>query len=125
MNEESRPVIRVLLVDDDEDDALLTRGLLSEVAHVTFQLEWVESFENGLARLREGEHDVALHRVTAARQGLASRFPVAHLRTPSAGDGVLYWSAAVVASRMRTRAGYRSLVEKGWCVVDERVGVCC
>jgi len=60
MNEESRPVIRVLLVDDDEDDALLTRGLLSEVAHVTFQLEWVESFENGLARLREGEHDVAL-----------------------------------------------------------------
>jgi len=60
MNEESRPVIRVLLVDDDEDDALLTRGLLSEVAHVTFQLEWVQSFENGLARLREGEHDVAL-----------------------------------------------------------------
>jgi len=60
MSEEAPPVIRVLLVDDDEDDALLTRGLLTAVSHVAFQLEWVRTFEEAMERLRQGEHDVAL-----------------------------------------------------------------
>ncbi len=60
MSEDSRPVIRVLLVDDDEEDALLTRGLLAEATQVAFQLDWVHTFEDGVERLRRGEHDVAL-----------------------------------------------------------------
>ena len=60
MSEDPRPIIRVLLVDDDEDDALLTRGLLSDVSAVRFELEWVHTFEEGVERLRQGEHDVAL-----------------------------------------------------------------
>jgi DNA-binding response OmpR family regulator len=55
-----RPVIRVLLVDDDEDDALLTRGLLAEVTQVEFDLEWARTFEDGVERLRQGVHEVAL-----------------------------------------------------------------
>ncbi|HEX5044321.1 MAG TPA: ATP-binding protein [Candidatus Polarisedimenticolaceae bacterium] len=60
MSEDSRPVIRVLLVDDDEDDALLTRGLLAEATQVAFELEWARTFEDGLERLRQGGYDVAL-----------------------------------------------------------------
>ena len=60
MSEDAAPVIRVLLVDDDEDDALLTRDLLGEVNHVAFQLEWVRTFEEAMERLRQAEHDVAL-----------------------------------------------------------------
>ncbi len=60
MSEDSRPVIRVLLVDDDEEDALLTRGLLAEATQVAFQLDWVHTFEDGVERLRRGGHDVAL-----------------------------------------------------------------
>jgi signal transduction histidine kinase len=60
MSEDSRPVIRVLLVDDDEEDALLTRGLLAEATQVAFQLDWVHTFEDGVERLRQGVHDVAL-----------------------------------------------------------------
>ena len=60
MSEDSRPVIRVLLVDDDEEDALLTRGLLAEATQVAFQLDWVHTFEDGVERLRQGVHEVAL-----------------------------------------------------------------
>ena len=42
MTEDIAPVIRVLLVDDDEDDALLTRGLLAEGR---FQI-WLQGLSN-------------------------------------------------------------------------------
>ena len=60
MSDDPRPVIRVLLVDDDEEDALLTRGLLAEGPQGEFELEWVRTFEDGVERLRQGLHDVAL-----------------------------------------------------------------
>ena len=34
------PPIRVLLVDDDEDDYLLTRDLLAAVRESRFELDW-------------------------------------------------------------------------------------
>jgi signal transduction histidine kinase len=52
--------IRVLLVEDDDEDALLTQDLLREVPLAVFAVERVATFEEGLARLRRREHDVAL-----------------------------------------------------------------
>jgi signal transduction histidine kinase len=60
VSDHPRPVIRVLLVDDDEEDALLTRGLLAECPQGEFELEWVHTFEDGVERLRQGLHDVTL-----------------------------------------------------------------
>jgi DNA-binding NtrC family response regulator len=52
--------IRVLLVDDDEDDYFLTRGMLSEVERGHFELDWVSSYGEGLKEIRRREHDVYL-----------------------------------------------------------------
>jgi signal transduction histidine kinase len=52
--------IAVLLVEDDEDDELLTRGLLAEIDDVECVLTWARSFAEGLQRLGEGPFDVCL-----------------------------------------------------------------
>lgn len=42
----NRPV-RVLVVDDDEDDYILTRDLLQEIDGARFEVEWVGTYKNG------------------------------------------------------------------------------
>jgi two-component system, sensor histidine kinase len=56
---ESHP-IRVLLVDDDEDDCFLTRDLLSEVPGNPFQLQWINDYRTALQEMRDNNHDVYL-----------------------------------------------------------------
>ncbi len=51
--------IRILLIEDDEDDYILIRRLLSE-APSRFQLDWVSTFDAGLKAVSEGRHDVYL-----------------------------------------------------------------
>ncbi len=52
--------IQVMLVDDDDDDAKLTRSLLGRVQDVNYELDWVPSFNDGLAAIIRGEHDAYL-----------------------------------------------------------------
>lgn len=51
--------IKVLLIEDDEDDYILTRELFSEIEG-GFDLEWVSCYEEGLQAVTRGEHDVIL-----------------------------------------------------------------
>src|SRR5688572_28473348 len=51
---------RVLLVEDDGDDCLLTRTLLAEAPGPKFDFEWVATGEEGLERIGQGRVDVAL-----------------------------------------------------------------
>ena len=52
-----RPV-RILLVDDDRDDYLLTKGLLDEIPDYRYRLDWVASFQDGLEAICRDDHDV-------------------------------------------------------------------
>jgi two-component system, cell cycle sensor histidine kinase and response regulator CckA len=52
-------VVRVLLVEDDEEDCLLTRKLLSASDRATFELTWVPGYDEALLELRNA-HDVCL-----------------------------------------------------------------
>jgi K+-sensing histidine kinase KdpD len=54
------PVIKTLLIDDDEDDFILIRDLLSEVEKVHFTVDWVPHFEEAIRALKHGDHDVCL-----------------------------------------------------------------
>ncbi|MGH8569164.1 MAG: response regulator, partial [Gammaproteobacteria bacterium] len=54
------PAIRVLLVEDDEDDYRITRDLLAEVPGYRVQLDWAPSYEAGLTALARRAHDVCL-----------------------------------------------------------------
>jgi PAS domain S-box-containing protein len=53
-------LIRVLLVEDDEDDYILTQDLLSELKGERFVLDWVKTYEVGLASMCKNQHDVVL-----------------------------------------------------------------
>lgn len=52
--------IRVLLVDDDEDDFIIARELLREVSATRYKLDWCDSFEDAMDIISKGEHDVYL-----------------------------------------------------------------
>ena len=52
--------IAVLLVEDDEDDYLITRGLLDKQERARFELDWRSSYDDGLSAILERRHDVYL-----------------------------------------------------------------
>jgi diguanylate cyclase (GGDEF)-like protein len=52
--------LRVLLVEDDEDDFVLTTGLLSGIENQQVSVEWVTSYGDALSALGKGAHDVCL-----------------------------------------------------------------
>jgi len=52
--------IKVLLIEDDEDDYILTRELLAEVKGGRYSLDWASSYEEGLKVAGLLEHQVCL-----------------------------------------------------------------
>ncbi len=51
--------VKLLIVDDDEDDFLLTKELLGEIDQ-DYQLDWAASFNEGLTQLSQSSHDLCL-----------------------------------------------------------------
>jgi len=51
---------RVLLIEDNPADARLIELMLAEARGLAFELEWVDSLEAGVERLRRGDIDVVL-----------------------------------------------------------------
>lgn len=56
----SLPLIKLLLVEDDEDDYVLTRDMLRASALFTFELDWAQSVEQARAWLSKNVHDICL-----------------------------------------------------------------
>jgi signal transduction histidine kinase len=56
----SMPLIKTLLIDDDEDDFILIRDLLMEVENATFTVDWVPHYEQAMSALNLNEHDICL-----------------------------------------------------------------
>ncbi len=54
------PLLRILLIDDDEDDYLITRDLLQDSSPISIQMDWESSMEGGLAALDTGTYAAAL-----------------------------------------------------------------
>lgn len=52
--------IRALLVEDDEDDFILTRDLLGESKRTRFRLDWVTTHSEAIEALSRDEYDVYL-----------------------------------------------------------------
>ena len=52
--------LKVLLVEDDEDDYILTRDFLTEIRGADYELDWVDTYEDGLEGIRKDQHDVYL-----------------------------------------------------------------
>lgn len=54
------PVIRVLMVDDDEEEFVIVNRHLTKAAAASYAVEWVDSFDLALDRIGADLHDVYL-----------------------------------------------------------------
>ncbi len=52
--------IRVLIIDDDEDDYVIAEELLEDAEVIHFDIEWADTYEKGQTLIREDNHDVYL-----------------------------------------------------------------
>ena len=53
-------VIRILLVEDDEDDYLITHDLLGEIEHIHFVVEWATTPDEARTRMASAQFDICL-----------------------------------------------------------------
>ena len=60
MSDAANRAVRILLVEDDEDDFVLTRDLLADCRRTTFALDWLPSFDDARAAIDRKEHDLYL-----------------------------------------------------------------
>jgi signal transduction histidine kinase len=56
----SKRTIRLLLIDDDPDDYLLTKEVVAEIPGGNYTLDWVRDYDSGIEAICKGEHDVYL-----------------------------------------------------------------
>lgn len=59
-NEMEKQDVKVLLVEDDEDDYVIVRDLLREIVGRRFDLDWVFSYRDALEMAKETEYDICL-----------------------------------------------------------------
>jgi diguanylate cyclase (GGDEF)-like protein/PAS domain S-box-containing protein len=52
--------VKVLLIDDDEEDFILTRYIFDEFKNNQFQLDWLDNFGAGLKAFGENRYDIYL-----------------------------------------------------------------
>ena len=60
MTENRNDSIRVLVVEDHEDDYRFLAHVFAQTRNPAYQLEWKSSYQEGLAALRRGRHDIGL-----------------------------------------------------------------
>src|SRR5205809_4918377 len=52
--------LRVLLIEDDEDDFILTSDLLNDVKGTKYDITWVSKYGEALPAICSGNHDICL-----------------------------------------------------------------
>jgi signal transduction histidine kinase len=55
-----RPTIRILVIEDDEEDYFLLQKLLAKIPAARYELHWEKTYEAGLAHMLKEEHDICL-----------------------------------------------------------------
>ena len=53
-------IVHILLIDDDEDDFVITKDLLEEIDQKRYTLDWAINFREGLDKLFSQNYDVCL-----------------------------------------------------------------
>jgi signal transduction histidine kinase/DNA-binding response OmpR family regulator len=55
-----KPILDILLIDDDEEDFIITRHLIEDTPHHKYKIDWVESYENALEIFDKNKYAVYL-----------------------------------------------------------------
>ncbi len=58
MDEKER--IRILLIDDDEEDYIITKDIISDIEDQEYNMSWVSNFEEAMEEIQKDNYDVFL-----------------------------------------------------------------
>jgi len=104
--------VRVLLIDDDRDDYLITKSLFEDFPAGKFTFEWIGTYEAGLEAIRAGSHDVYLLDFRlGARTGI-ELLREARKKNPSATVILLTGQGEYEIDRKAIEAGAADYIEK-------------
>ncbi|TAH02003.1 MAG: response regulator, partial [Sphingobacteriales bacterium] len=53
-----RANIKILIIEDDEDDFYLTEQMIRKIPSGNFDVQWCRSHKEGLSLIREARHDI-------------------------------------------------------------------
>ena len=54
----SNGIYKILLIDDDEDDYIIFRDLLSDINEVKYDLDWANNYKLAVETIKKGTHDI-------------------------------------------------------------------
>lgn len=106
MDDQALNNIRVLLVDDDEDDYLIIKKTFAQIANSPFVLSWTSSFDEAKKLIKKEEHDAYLIDYRLGEQTgldlLRYAKPEKRLQPfillTGASDQVIEWSSMMLAA---------------------------
>lgn len=52
--------IKILLIDDDEDDFIITKSILQEIKEWNFEIDWEKNYQEAQNKLFQNQHDLYL-----------------------------------------------------------------
>src|SRR4051794_9393153 len=52
--------VKILLIDDDEEDFIITRDLIEDIPNRKYHITWISSFDEALKSINSKSHDVYL-----------------------------------------------------------------
>lgn len=111
-DQETRPV-RILLVDDDEDEYVLVQKMIQDLPKGRFSLDWVDDFDEALKRMERAEHDVYLLDYRLGAQNGIELLKEALRRGCDAPIILLSGRGSHAVDVEAMRAGARDYLEKG------------
>ena len=105
--------IRVLLIEDDPEDYLITKNLFEDLPGVRFVLEWVDSYDAGLEAISRGTHDVFLLDYRLGSRDGIELLAEARRHNPYAAVILLTGQGKYEIDRRAIEAGAADYLEKG------------
>ena len=104
--------IRVLLIDDDPEDYLITKNLFEDLPGHPYTFDWVDGYEAGLDAISRGTHDIFLldYRL-GARDGI-QLLAEARVRNPGAAVILLTGQGKYEIDRKAIETGAVDYLEK-------------
>ena len=103
---------RVLLIDDDSDDYLITKSLFAEMPGQPFDIDWVDGYDEGLDAICRGSHDVYLLDYRLGIKDGISLLTEARDKNPSAAVIILTGQGEYEIDRKAIAAGASDYLEK-------------
>ncbi len=113
--------LRALLIEDNEADARLLKEILADDAAAHLELEWVQSLDEGVQHVLNGNFDVVLLDLSLPDSGRDESVSTMHLFDSSTPIVVLSGHADEDASIKAIREGAQDYLVKGEVTADQLV----